>query len=406
MKKVIFLSLLLIAGLVLSQFLPAYAGDAFGAVSKIITLATLTGLSFIMLQVGLEFEVDKTNLKPFAWDYVVAATAATFPWILVVLYFVFVMLPAGAASNLDAWKETLIAGRFAAPTSAGVLFSMLAAAGLASTWLFRKARVLAIFDDLDTVLLLIPLKMMLVGFSWELGLIIAVMLGQVWFGWTWLRGISLPTSRWWLLGYSVLIVIGCEAIYLASVRFETVIPIHIEVLLPAFILGCVMRHRHPTSAVEVKAEQRFADLVSAGFIFLVGVGMPLVSFSGAGAGEVPVPEEAVAAKLGSVTSSQPDMTVGVIACHVLAITLLCNLGKMFPALCYRREAGWRERLALAIAMWPRGEVGAGILVLSLGYGLGGPVITVAALSLALNLLLTGVFIVMVKRLLPASPPAA
>ena len=27
-----------------------------------------------------------------------------------------------------------------------------------ATWLFRKARILAIFDDLDTVLLMIPLR--------------------------------------------------------------------------------------------------------------------------------------------------------------------------------------------------------------------------------------------------------
>jgi hypothetical protein len=38
-------------------------------------------------------------------------------------------------------------------------------------------------------------------------------------------------------------------------------------------------------------------------------------------------------------------------------------------------------------------------------GIGGQMVTVAALSLALNLLLTGVFIVVVKRLLNATPPA-
>jgi hypothetical protein len=68
---------------------------------------------------------------------------------------------------------------------------------------------------------------------------------------------------------------------------------------------------------------------------------------------------------------------------------------MVPALCYRHEASWRERVALAIGMWPRGEVGAGVLVVSLGYGLGGPMITVAMLSLALNLVLTGEFILWV-----------
>jgi hypothetical protein len=71
---------------------------------------------------------------------------------------------------------------------------------------------------------------------------------------------------------------------------------------------------------------------------------------------------------------------------------------MVPAFCYRQEASWKERLALAIGMWPRGEVGAGVLVVSLGYGLGGPMMTVAMLSLALNLILTGAFILVVRRL--------
>ena len=83
----------------------------------------------------------------------------------------------------------------------------------------------------------------------------------------------------------------------------------------------------------------------------------------------------------------------------LALTVLIHLGKMFPAFCYRRKASFRERLAVSIARWPRGEVGAGVLVISIGYGIGGPVLTIAMLSLALNLLLTGAFIVVVKRLL-------
>ncbi len=52
-------------------------------------------------------------------------------------------------------------------------------------------------------------------------------------------------------------------------------------------------------------------------------------------------------------------------------------------------------------MFPRGKVGAGVLVISLSYGIGGSMITVAMLSLALNLLLTGAFIVVVKRLIPS-----
>jgi Kef-type K+ transport system membrane component KefB len=111
--------------------------------------------------------------------------------------------------------------------------------------------------------------------------------------------------------------------------------------------------------------------------------------------------------LSTITASQPSMGWGMIALHVLLLTLLSNLGKMFPAFCYRKEAHWRHRLAVAIGMWPRGEVGAGVLVLSLSYGIGGPIVTVAMLSLALNLALTGVFIVVVRRLIhgvPEAPP--
>jgi Kef-type K+ transport system membrane component KefB len=89
---------------------------------------------------------------------------------------------------------------------------------------------------------------------------------------------------------------------------------------------------------------------------------------------------------------------GTIAIHVMAITLLSNIGKMFPALCYRKDASRKERLALAIGMFPRGEVGAGMLVLSLSYGIAGPALSVAVLSLALNLLCSGLFIVVIKKL--------
>ncbi len=90
---------------------------------------------------------------------------------------------------------------------------------------------------------------------------------------------------------------------------------------------------------------------------------------------------------------------GSIIGHVTLITLLSNIGKMFPFFCYRKEATFRERLALSISMFPRGEVGAGVIVISISYGLMGTAVTVATMSLALNLLLTGVFIAIVKKLI-------
>jgi hypothetical protein len=59
----------------------------------------------------------------------------------------------------------------------------------------------------------------------------------------------------------------------------------------------------------------------------------------------------------------------------------------------------RGRLALSIAIFPRGEFAARVLVVSMGYGLGGIPLKVVVLLLALNLFLTAVFIIAVKKLI-------
>jgi Kef-type K+ transport system membrane component KefB len=407
LKKVLLFSGLLVAGLIASQLLPGLLGGAYGTVAGVVTFLTMACLSFIMIHVGYEFELDKSKLGSYGWDYVVAMTAAAFPWIFVTLYFVYVMLPHDAWSQMAAWKETLLAGRFAAPTSAGVLFSMLAAAGLSATWLFRKARILAIFDDLDTVLLMVPLKMLMVGFAWQLVGIVGAMAVLLWIAWTWLHRWLLPVSWPWVIGYAVAITVVSEVVYIGSLKIDSEVPIHLEVLLPAFVLGCTLRRPAGTDphaddvreghqeGPESSAEQRASTIISAVFMVLVGLSMP--SFSGEPP-PVALDDPAVENTL-RLTASQPVPSWGTILLHVAAITALCNVGKMFPAFCYRNEAHWRERLAIAIGMWPRGEVGAGVLVVSIGYGIGGPILTVAVLSLALNLLLTGIFVVIVKKLI-------
>lgn len=403
MQKVLVFSALLILGLVGSQLLPALTGDAYHQTHDVIRFLTMVGLAFIMIHVGYEFEIDKSRLGQYGWDYVVAATAAAFPWVFCCLYFVFVMLPGDAWSAWPIWKESLLASRFAAPTSAGVLFSMLAAAGLSATWVFKKARILAIFDDLDTVLLMIPLKMAMVGPRGQLGIIVLLMGAMLWAGYRYLHALRVPITWPWVLGYAAGISAVSEIIYRFSKFFDDTVPIHIEVLLPAFVLGCVMarpeghdphaddpREGHQEGP-ESPEEQKVATLVSAVFMVLVGLSMPVFLTAAPTLSEAPTAS--------ALTAATPSQTAGQMALHVLFITLLANLGKMFCVLCYRREASLRERLAVAIGMWPRGEVGAGVLVLSLSYGIGGPIVVVAMLSLAVNLLLTGVFIGFIKRLL-------
>jgi Kef-type K+ transport system membrane component KefB len=399
MRKVALFSLLLLAGMVGAQLLPGLAGEAYADVSHGLRLATMVALAFIMIHVGYEFELDQTNLRQYSWDYGVAMTAAAFPWIFVVLYFLFVLLPAGVWASWQAWVEALLAGRFAAPTSAGVLFAMLAAAGLSATWLFAKARILAIFDDLDTVLLMIPLQMLIVGLAWQLGVVVVLMGALLWIAWRYLHRCPLPVTWPWVLTYAAGITALSELLYMTSHLLDDTVPVHIEVLLPAFVLGCILARPpgsdpHRDDAIEGSqmgpespGEQRVATLIAAVFMGLVGLSLPPFAA-----------DTAATASAESISAAQPPLPWGVMAGHVLALTVLANLGKMVPALCYRREAHWRERLALTIGMWPRGEVGAGVLIVSLGYGLGGPMITAAMLSLALNLVLTGAFILLVQWL--------
>jgi Kef-type K+ transport system membrane component KefB len=371
MTKILLYSLLLVFGLITSQFLGGL-GEGW------IKLGTMFCLSFIMIHVGYEFEIDKSQPKQYGWDYLVAGTAAMFPWLFCAGYFIWVL-------DMNSWTEALLLARFSSPTSAGVLFSMLAAAGLSATWVFRKARVLAIFDDLDTILLMIPLKMMMVGMKWQLGLIVVVILVLLWMAWRYLHAWRLPLSWPWIMLYAGLITGLSEVIYLTSKVINDVVPVHLEVLLPAFVLGCMLarpaghnphiddsRPGHQEGPEEAD-EQRVSAIVAACFMVLVGLSMPQIPHD--------------------------TLDWGLIASHVVLVTILSNLGKMFPFFCYRKEATIRERLALSIAMFPRGEVGAGVLVVSMGYGLGGIALTVAVLSLALNLLLTGVFIIAVKKLI-------
>jgi len=436
MLKVLLFSSLLLLGLLGSQWLPGVV-PAYASVGDVIRVLTMIGLSFIMIRVGYEFDIDKSNLRQYGWDYVVALTAATFPWLFATAYFVFVLLPPDTWHTMAAWQETLLAGRFAAPTSAGVLFSMLAAAGLATTWLFHKARILAIFDDLDTVLLMIPLKMLMVGLAWQLGLVVVIMTAMLAIAYVFLHRVRIPVTWPWVIGYAAGIAVVSEFVYKSSKLIDESIPIHIEVLLPAFVLGCIMAYpRHSEDAVDDEAhlhaeietptEKSAAAVVAAIFMVFVGLSMPMIldadlAVQGGAMAETVEPtlhvggapaasgfaaEVGRTRDIGRVTAAQPAMTWPALIAHVLILTILINLGKLFPAFCYRREAHWRERLAVAIGMWPRGEVGAGVLVISLSYGIGGPIVTVAMLSLALNLLLTGVFIYIVKRLTRSLPADA
>ena len=87
--------------------------------------------------------------------------------------------------------------------------------------------------------------------------------------------------------------------------------------------------------------------------------------------------------------------------HVFIVTLVSNIGKLFPLFFYK-DRKIAERLAISIGMFARGEVGAGVLFIAIGYQIGGVLLVVSVLAMCLNLLLTGIFITYAKKLTLAS----
>ena len=386
MRKVLSFSVFLVAGLVLSQSLPVLVGtEGIGAVRTVANILLYVCLSFIMINVGREFEVDKSRWKSYTQDYFIAMATAAMPWFLIALYYVFVLLPPEFWNSWEVWKENLLLSRFAAPTSAGILFTMLAAIGLKSSWMYKKIQVLAIFDDLDTILLMIPLQIMMIGLRWQLIIVVLIVFLLLSFGWKQLGKYNWRQDWKAILFYSLLVFIATQSLYLISKSlYGEAGSIHIEVLLPAFMVGMIMKHKE----IDTPVEHKVATGLSFLFMFLVGMSMPHfigVDFAETQAGEY------------SVTGSQEMMPWGVIIFHVLIVSLLSNIGKLFPVFFYR-DRKFSERLALSIGMFTRGEVGAGVIFIALGYNLGGPALLISVLTIVLNLILTGIFVLWVKKL--------
>ncbi len=360
MQKVFAYSLLMILGIFISQVFD------LSKVSPLLKFMTIVVLGYIMIEVGLEFTIEKHKIKSYGKDFLIASTAAAFPWILCSVYF-------WAYFDINLSQAAII-GRFAAPTSAGVLFTMLAAAGLATTWVYKKARILAILDDLDTILLIVPLQMVHLGFDTNAFFLLVLIAAMLYVGYRYLHQFKLPTTRPWLLTYAFILASVTELFAQATL-------INIEILLPSFILGCVLYNSHSDQnslikrlgnffkESEIAFEKKFDAILKFAYMFLVGCTLPKIS-------------------LGTTS-------LAFLAFHTLLLTFLSNLGKLYPMFCYKKEASLRERAALSVALWPRGEVGAGILIISANYTIAPIVLQLAQLSLALNLTLTGLFIYIV-----------
>ena len=385
MKKVISFSLMLMVGLVLSQMLPAQLGESYVELKHQIEVMLGVCLAFIMINVGREFEIDKSNVRVYVKDYLVAMLAAALPWLFIAIYYILAIMPSEWWSSGEVWKETLLLSRFAAPTSAGILFSMLAAMNLQKSWIYQKAQTLAIFDDLDTIILMVPLQVAMIGeLNWQMVAMLVVIFGMFYIGWKYMSRFKMRQTWYAIFTYAVLVYGSTLLVYtLTKHFFGAKGAIHIEVLLPAFIFGMIIRNRH----VGGRTEERISTIISLVFMLLVGMSMPLIDMSGT----------ATSGESQSIIATLPMMSGWEIALHVLAVTLLSNIGKLAPMFFYN-DRSLTERLALSVGMFTRGEVGAGVIFIALGYNIGGPILLISVLTLVLNLILTIGFVYVVKYL--------
>ena len=376
---------MLMIGLVLSQILPMLMGNSYAELKHIVEVTLGICLAFIMINVGREFEIDKSNVRVYVKDYLVAMLAAALPWVFIAAYYIFALMPQEWWGMGETWKETLLLSRFAAPTSAGILFSMLAAMQLQKSWIYQKAQTLAIFDDLDTIILMVPLQVAMIGeFNWPMMAMLLAIFLMFFIGWKYMSRFKMPQNWYAIFTYAVLVYGATLLIYTVTKHFfGDKGAIHIEVLLPAFIFGMIIKNRH----VGGKNEERVSSIISIVFMLLVGMSMPLIDFN----------TTASAGESASLISTIPMMSGWQIALHVLAVTILSNLGKLAPMLFYR-DRSLAERFALSVGMFARGEVGAGVIFIALGYNIGGPVLLISVLSLVLNLILTIGFVYTVKYL--------
>lgn len=56
-----------------------------------------------MINVGREFEIDKSRWRSYTADYFIAMATAALPWLLIVLYYISCRLDLWTDS--EAWKE-------------------------------------------------------------------------------------------------------------------------------------------------------------------------------------------------------------------------------------------------------------------------------------------------------------
>jgi len=399
--KILVYSFLMCVGLAISQFIPQAEDDEFGFYVR---LPAGIALSYIIVHVGLDFEIVKWRLPTYALDFFVATSAALVPLLVVFGYLKYVC---GSHSLPHAWyveeplgtSQGLLLSVFSAPTSAGMLISMMEAADLKHTWVFKKASMLAILDDIDSLVFIAFMRILAIGGSQidlrHFGPVI-VTVGLLTIAWFNIHKFVIPHSWPWVLMYAFILGTGFWIIEGLTREFPHCNFIFVvAVLIPSFTLGCVtydpkMETSQSYKHIEIELTEEFIErqeyidshapcmetFMGCAFMFFVGLSMPSLN------------------SLGSMSHSA-------VIFHVVAINILMLLGKLIICFFYSNETSKTQRIALGLAMCPRGEIGASVIIITI-QTLKGKIddayLGVVVLSVIMNLVTSCGLIVYVKKL--------
>ena len=262
------------------------------------------------------------------------------------------------------WKMALVAGRFAAPTPAGPAYDARGG-GAERNVAIQEGAHLAIFDDLDTLLLMVPLKALVVGAKWELCIDLAVVLVCLVCMYKFLHRLHWSVTWYAIAAYAATITLATELTYEFTHSGvvdpgDVIETVHLEVLLPAFTVGCVcVHHKNPkqvavagdtppgpvrspsklqrelqrmkTGLAKVRdtPQENVKFVISAVFMVLVGLSMPSLFQP-----DPTVSAHRMLAEGGSGDDdghAAPSMSAGLIVLHVAMCTLLMNAGKLSPS---------------------------------------------------------------------------
>jgi len=243
---------------------------------------------------------------------------------------------------------------FSAPTSTGVIMTMMALFDVKGSWVVRKASVLAVLGHL-CLLFSVAIENSRTGaagnsalFDLECLMPVLVSLGLLALAWFNIHKCMCPHLWPWVLLYASIIGIGSwclEGMSLQFIRAPEVKWFHVAVLFPSFAFGCMISTLEASRCFanidfeltedlilrqeRMESAAPFVDtFVGTVFMFSVGLNMPQINYSLA------------------------STSYGIYILHLIVVSILMLLGKLVVYFCYTSHDS-KQRLGLALLMCPR-----------------------------------------------------